>query len=311
MELRDIRYIIAVANSNSISQAARSLFISQPALSQQLRRIEKQLGVSIFRHDRNRLFLTNAGSIIVQEGRKLLHDYDHMMAQVSLNATSSQEVLRFGISPFYSKYYLPDVLRYYANHITDVRLEIVEKISVELENDVAKGLLNLCFVPQFPTHTQLEYEMVAMEEIMLAAPLNHPLKVCAKQLPDLGRSIDLREARGESFILQPPQQKISAMQDSIFQHSGFAPKIIYKTNNWDTVRILTSNGLGLSLLPELFNYVSLNDAPVDMYHIEGINTTRPYAAAFRHGAVCTKQEERLIQVFRQVIEGIRTKSPVP
>ena len=170
MDLKMLSYIIAVSEEKTISQAARSLFISQPALSQSIKKAEDELGVKLFTRMGNTLALTSSGEVVVQEGRKLLQGREYLLTRLARLAEKHREVLRFGVSPFYSKYYLPGVYTYYARHLPDIKLEIIEKISVELEEDVVRGDLDFCFVPAYPARPELTYRTVSIEEILLGVP---------------------------------------------------------------------------------------------------------------------------------------------
>lgn len=304
MELKDISYIIAVVENKTISQAAKNLYISQPALSQAIARIEKQLGTPLFRRSGRVLTPTSAGEMVVQEGRKLLQQNAYLMSGIARLKQGYKEKLRFGISPFYSKYYLPGIFRYYSQHMPDMRLEIVEKISVELERDVLSGDLDFCFVPAFPLNPELDYHTVASEEIFLGVPRSHPANAFASATSALP-CMDLQFVRYEPFILQPPEQKIASMQERIFHHYGFTPNVAYETRNWDTILYLTCSGVGLSLLPEVFLETPFVRDPPNFYRLLGLDTTRPFAVAFRHGRVLPYAAEQLISVFSEDIAKLK------
>ena len=142
MDIREISYIIAIADKQSITAAAASLFISQPALSQALRRMEAEAGCKLFVRSGNMTVPTEAGRLLVERGRLILNARDKMLSDVRGVADGRHKTLRFGISPFYSKYYLPDVFRYYVQNLPGVKLEVVEKSSLDLERMVIEDELS-------------------------------------------------------------------------------------------------------------------------------------------------------------------------
>lgn len=309
MDLKTLSYIIAVSEEKTISQAARSLFISQPALSQAIKKVEEELGIKLFTRIGNTLSLTSAGAVVVQEGRKLLQGKEYLLTRLAKLSDKHREVVRFGVSPFYSKYYLPGVYTYYAQHLPDIKLEIIEKLSVELEEDVVQGKLDFCFVPAFPARPELNYRTISIEEILLGVPRKHPANaftVSSSSLP----YIDLACLRSEFFILQPPEQKIAKMQNRLFHHVGFSPNVIYETNNWDTVHSLICCGLGIGFLPEILLETPMLRIHPNVYRLSGIDATRPYAVAYRHGMTLSHTTEQLIDVFSGNLACLKSAMPL-
>ena len=127
MDFKALEYICAISEAKTISQAAKNLFISQPALSQFLSKLERELGTPIFDRSGNMMTLTSAGEILVRDGSKLLLSRNEMLHRVAELSDERAETLRFGVSPFYSKYYLPLLFPYYREHHPNIRLDIVEK----------------------------------------------------------------------------------------------------------------------------------------------------------------------------------------
>lgn len=246
MDIREISYIIAIADKQSITAAAASLFISQPALSQALRRMEAEAGCKLFVRSGNMTVPTEAGRLLVERGRLILNARDKMLSDVRGVADGRHKTLRFGISPFYSKYYLPDVFRYYVQNLPGVKLEVVEKSSLDLERMVIEDELPFCFVPALPANPELHYHVIGSEEIMLAVPQTHPANALADESKD-GLRMDLLYVRDEPFILLPPKQKVSELQTRIFHYAGFTPRVSYATSNWDTAMILTGLRRGAEL----------------------------------------------------------------
>ena len=105
MDFKALECIVAISEGKSITQAAKNLFISQPALSQYMARVEQELGMPVFIKTGNSIALTSAGEFLAREGKSLLKARDDMLTQLSSLSSERAETLRIGISPFYSKYY--------------------------------------------------------------------------------------------------------------------------------------------------------------------------------------------------------------
>ena len=107
MNIKHFQYIRAVAECPTLSAAAEKLFISQPALSQQIRKIEDELGAELFSRDGHSMTLTPQGEIFLRGGTRIIQIYDSLRQEIQLSKAIEVSAVRFGISPFYSQHYLP------------------------------------------------------------------------------------------------------------------------------------------------------------------------------------------------------------
>ena len=297
MTFKLIEYVIAVSEEGSFSRAAQRLFVSQPALSQAIRKAETEMGAALFMRDTHTVTLTPAGELLVREGRELLRQRDDLKNRIAGLSAARSDKIRFGISPFYSKYYLPVVLPYFSQHFPSVKLEIKEEISLELEQMVIDEKLDFCFVPLKPQNPRLSYEVIYMEEILLAVPPGHPVKAYATPSPTLPY-IDLRYLENEPFIALKPVQKFSSMSVNLCAQAGFKPRIVYETLNWDTVNTLVADGIGVGFVPDILPSRSLVNRRPDYYRMAGMDTLRPYAVACKKGTSLSPLALQLVEVFR-------------
>lgn len=300
MDFKALEYICAISEAQTISQAAKNLFISQPALSQYLSKVEQELGTPLFVRTGSTMTLTSAGAIVVREGRALLTARKELMGQVASLASGRAETLRFGISPFYSKYYLPMLLPYYRANHPHIRLNIIEQSSTELEQRVVDGDLDLCFIPAEPTREGLTYRPIYMEEIMIAVPPDHPVN--AHAVPSGGTPyLDLSLLRNEPFVELVPSLKFSKMSRRILRHFSITPNVIYESTSWDTVCMLVARGIGVGFLPKVLMHRHLHEPR--FYRICGIDSTRTYSAVYASQHRLSHSALNLINVFQRLLEG--------
>ena len=302
MTFKLMEYVIAVSEEGSFSRAAQRLFISQPALSQAIRRAEEALGAEFFVRDTHAVRLTAAGELLVREGRELLRQREDLKERISGLSAGQHDVIRLGISPFYSKYYLPAVLPYFSLHFPSVRLEITEEISVILEQQVIDGALDLCFVPLKPENPRLSYEVLHMEEILLAVPRESAVNVHAMPAPGMPY-MDLKFLENEPFIALKSIQKFNDMSTRLCQDAGFKPRIVYETLNWDTVNMLVGSGIGVGFVPDLLARQTPPEKGPVYYHLLGQDILRPYAVAFKKGAALSPLARQLVEIFRSNIRN--------
>lgn len=302
MTFKTIEFVIAVSEEGSFSRAAQRLFISQPALSQAISKAERALGAELFVRDTHTVRLTAAGELLVREGRELLRQRDDLALRVAGLSAARHDYIRLGISPFYSKYYLPAVLPYFSRHFPSVRLEITEAISVELEQQVIDGKLDFCFVPLVPENPRLSYEVIHMEEILLAVPRESPVNAHATPSPGIPY-IDLRHLANEPFIALKSIQKFNDMSARLCQEAGFRPRVVYETLNWDTVNMLAGSGIGVGFVPDLLvSRTPAENGPI-YYHLVGQDALRPYAVACKKGSTLTPLARQLVEIFTRNIRA--------
>ncbi len=297
MTIRELQYFTAVYETGGVSSAAKILHVSQPALSQTIRKMEQTYGMSFFLKGQRKPTLTEAGRIIYHYGKSIL-DTNRLMETSLRDLTNPEkQKLRIGISPFYSKYYIPPLLPQISKAFSQLKCEIVEDISVHLEKMLVEGKIDLCFVPLEPENPSLYYETLCIEEILLAVPKNYEVNekaIKGKNLPYL----DLGELKQLPFVSLKQVQKISELTNKACQEMGFSPNVVYETLDWDTVDILIGSGLGVGFVPDILYKKNRKDGP-NYYRIANIPITRHYGAAWVKGKPPTPLAREVISLFRE------------
>jgi len=305
VEFKDISYIIAVYDHKSISQAAHSLFISQPALSQQIHKIETQLGKLLFMRTSHSITPTAACRIIVEQGRKLLAERDMMMYAVNHLQDAPEESLAFGMSPFYSRHLLPGILYHFQKHHPQYTLHFADKgNSLTLEKEVIEGKLDCCLVPMHPANPGIEYLPIDTEEIFLAVPRDHPLNHLS--LPD--GSMDVALTKDEPYIMHRDSDKVAALQEKLFVNAGFKPHISHTATGWDTVTSFISSGMGLGLLTELvYGDYRPENLPC-LYRVRNMDMSRTFALGYRRGRILTASMSCLLEAAKSEFARLKTRA---
>ena len=250
MELRSMQYFVTTARCCNFTKAARALFISQPALSQSIRRLEEELGVTLFFRGGNTVTLTHAGTVFLGEAERILAETALLTERMAELGTDRVEMLHLGISTFYSRYFLPAVIRTAETYCPGVRVNCVEDISLRLEEMVRGGILHCALVPSPLTYPDLTAIPVRTERILLALPPSHPL--AAAYPPE--KAIPLTAAAAESFVFLKRTQRFAAMGMALCENAGFSPRIVYETMNWETLDTLVECGLGVGFVPDLLRH---------------------------------------------------------
>ena len=300
VDIRDIRYFIAIAEEHSMSKAAQSLFVSQPTLSQTIKKLEEEFGTSLFIRKGNSLTLTMAGDHLLTMGRKLLTEHESITMDLRNFSSAKEETVRFGISSFYSRLYIPELFQYYQNNAPNVRIEPMEISSTQSEQMVLNKELDFCFVPSTPEREGLIYRTIDIEEFLLAVPKNHPANRHA--IFSTGRPyMEFEYVKDSPFILHNKGSKSSVIFERLFNHFSFTPKVIFETVSWETMSALASLGIGVCILPETMAQMPVRQELPNFYRFAGINMTRNYAVAYRPEAKFSPAQEHLIDTMTNLI----------
>lgn len=243
MELRHLRYFIAVAEELNFTRAAERLHIAQPPLSQQISDLEVELGVKLLERSKRPLQLTNAGQEFLKEARLILSQVEQATRLAQLASRGEVGRLIVGFNSSATQSVLPEILACFRKQFPNVELILREIDSHSQIQSLQNNQIDCGFL-----HTQklddsnLSYISVLKESVIVALPIGHPL--AKKPL------IPLQELAKESFIL-PPQhmgQGFYAQVISLCQQAGFTPKVVEAM--WlQTVLGLVAGGVGVAIVP--------------------------------------------------------------
>lgn len=241
MELRQLRYVLAVAEEHSFSRAAERLHLAQPSLSQQIAKLEKEWGVILFHRHASGVEVTDAGERFVQVARTLLDQAEGLEREMRSFASGEAGKLLVGSLPITGAYVLPKVIPDFTKQFPGVELQLIEDTSSHLEELLIRGKLDLSLLTM-PIQEQSLQSMPAIhEEIYLALPPNHPLAG--------EEEVDLALLSQQSFILLKEGQGFRNISLMLCEQAGFTPRIVFESSNIQTVQSLVAAGMGISFAP--------------------------------------------------------------
>ncbi len=244
MELRQLRYFIAIAEEGSFSHAARRLHVSQPPLSTQIRTLEEDLGVRLLERSNRGVALTAAGAAFFEEARAVLARLEHARRKALRADRGESGTLSVGFVSIADYGILPPALKSFRSSFPGVEVQLHELTTDAQILELRAGRLDLGIALAPVDEPDLQFERLLRETLVLAAPAGHPaLKG--------GGAIDLRTLSRESFIV-PPRDVAPGLYDltiSYCRSFGFAPRITQQARQMQTVIGLVSSGMGFALVP--------------------------------------------------------------
>jgi DNA-binding transcriptional LysR family regulator len=245
MELRHLRYFVAVAEELHFRRAAERLHISQPPLSEQISQLEDELGARLLERNRGReVRLTVAGAAFLEESRKILLHVAEAAEIVHRASRGEIGTLRVSLAPAMAYGVVPMILRQLRTELPTISLQLLELITPLQEKALLDRRLDVGFCYGRLQSDNLVTECIHRERLILAVPDHHPL---ASQT-----QVGLSQLKGEQFITIP-RATSPGLYDSIFQtchKAGLSPKVAQETNQFQTAVGLVCMGMGVTLVPE-------------------------------------------------------------
>ncbi len=249
MDLKQLTYIVKIAEAGSITKASEALFISQSGLNQQLLKLENELGQQLFHRGKNAFRLTEAGEIYVDYATRILNLKEEAYNKINDLANNQAGRLRIGLTPERGVNMLMNVYPEFYRRFPHVTIEPTE-INIRRQLDmISRGYLDLGFVTLTESDkTNDEYIHIYFEHILLAVPRSHPLAAHAAPPGQPFATADLSAFRDEKFVLMFKNSTLRQVIDPLFRQAGFAPHILFETSSNLTLRNMVKNQIACSLI---------------------------------------------------------------
>lgn len=297
MQLKLIRYAITVAQFGNFTKAAEYLYISQPALSQAIRRLENDLEIEIFNRERNQVTLTPAGKILVQEGEKLLEIEDRLHQQLEVFRRQENHTLTVGAAPSYQKYYLSGLLSTFKSLYPQTKIDLRDGFSRGLCEDILNGQVDIGLVCE-PIPAGLYFFPIFREEIFLALPRDHRLVSCFPAEGEPYPVADFSLCRDEEFISYRPGRRIVDILFTEAKRAGFTPKILTVCSSTESANTMVFHGMGISIIPSSAVELSPPDQRAAYYRLRPGGVFRWFGLARRDEKCTSRAQEAFFSVAK-------------
>lgn len=243
MNLRDLRYLVALAELRHFGKAAEACFVSQPTLSTQIRKLEDELGVALIERAPRRVMLTPIGRNVVERAQRILAEVNELRDAAKRSRDPEAGTLRLGIFPTLGPYLLPHVVPQLRERFPQLELLLVEEKTEVLLQQLREGRLDTAILA-LPLHDdQLHAEFLFEEPFLLAVPKAHPLSRQEEvSLADLGR---------ESLLLLEDGHCLRDQALDVCHLAGAGEKSGFRATSLETLRQMVAAGVGITLLPKL------------------------------------------------------------
>ena len=239
LHLEPIRCFCTVVDTAHFHKAADLLHRTQPAVSQQIKRLEKELGHQLL--DRKDNTPTPAGRLVYQKGRELLQAAESLEQEILDFDEAADQTLRFGTSDTNALYFIPPYVRALQKTLPNTRLEIFSRSSDQVADAVQQGDIDLGIITLPMDRPGLEVRKLYDQRLVLLVPHSHPM---AHQ-----HKTTLKWLRDESFVLLEPETRTGTLINRYFKENDFTPQVAMHTGSFEVIKRYVTEGMGISIVP--------------------------------------------------------------
>jgi LysR family hydrogen peroxide-inducible transcriptional activator len=290
MEFHQLRYMCAIAETGSFSRAAERCQVAQPSLSQQVLKLEEDLGAKLFDRLGRSVRLTEAGRAFLPHARSILGQMETARSSVADTCADIRGSVAVGVIPTIAPYLMPRYTTAFAKKYPEAKLRIVEETTPVLIESLRDLSIDLAILALPLRHKDLEVFPLRTEPLFAVLPKDHP-RAAAK-------SLALKDLRGESFVMLRDGHCFRDLSIAACTHARVTPHIAFESGQFSSLLGMVAAGVGISLVPEMAidrnagcRYVRLSDA----------RATRTVVAAILRG----RSFNRVQQAF---LSGITNQS---
>lgn len=278
MELRHLRYFVAVAKHEHITNAAKSLGIQQPPLTHQIKLLEKELGVKLFTRQSRRIKLTSAGKLFLSEANLILNQVDSAVLRVKRHALGEEGNLIIGFTSSAALHFAtPNIIKQFREQFPLINITIQEGAAHDLLHDLEEEKVDIVFTRLASNSYQgIDFFEISKEDMVLALPIGHPI------LDRPNKKIQLKDLKNEPFIFYQ-QINGSGIKEKLiadFNKAGFEPNVVETVYRIISALQLVASGIGISIVPKSMNVIQNKIVEYRDFHPEN-QMTVPLNIAFR------------------------------
>jgi DNA-binding transcriptional LysR family regulator len=276
--LRQLQLFVAAAEQGSVSGAAKVLSISQSSVTEAIKALEADLGITLCERRARGIEITNAGQQFLRHARKIRDDVSDARRSFMVGAEAREGEIRLGVTSLVAGYGLAEALSRFRRTFPGVKVSAIEETGDYLEHLLIGGEIDVAFlmVSNLRNRAAFEVESIAASAMRLWLPLGHPL--AAKE------AVGIDEVAREPLIMLSVEE-IEEGTGRLLASLGVRPEVAFRTRSVEAVRSLVATGMGVAILPDLiYRPWSLEGDRIEIRDVSGDLPTVQVGMAWRRGA---------------------------
>lgn len=293
MNLRDLKYLVALAEHKHFGRAAAASFVSQPTLSTQIKKLEDELGVALVERAPRRIMLTPVGLEIAERARKVIAEVEQMSEIARRSQDPEAGSVRLGMFPTLGPYLLPHVVPQLRERFPKLELLLVEEKTDQVLARLRDGRLDAGLLA-LPIHDeQLHVEPLFDEPFLLAVPRQHPMAA--------HDHLDLHELDHQHLLLLEEGHCLRDQALDVCRLAGADERDGFRATSLETLRQMVASGVGITLLPMLAVQPPVPPSPgIHLLQFDGEPPHRRIAMIWRKSSAMDEFLRKLAEEFRQL-----------
>lgn len=295
--LRQLQYIVAVADTGRFRDAAQFLSVSQPSLSEQISDAEAQLGVTLIERSRSGAVITPVGEEIVRRARIILTQVEDLKTVARQSAGDVAGRYRLGTLPTIGPYLLPSAVRELHRLYPHLRMSVREERTIDLDEKLNDGRLDMV-ISTAEDHVHSEAMQLFDEQLYACAAPDDPLS-------EGTGPVDISEMKGREFLSLGYGHRLSMIVQKLAEAAGAHVSTEYEGTSLDAIRQMAGMGAGIAILPSLYALVEARKDPSQI--VRPINhplARRQISLVWRAGSPLEANIQKLGLVFRDVASDL-------
>lgn len=287
--LRQLEYLVQVAETLNFREAAERCFVTQPALSKQLQQLESTLGARLFERDARHVLPTAAGRELAKRAREIMRQVDRLVEAAQASQGELKGVLRLGVIPTIAPYLLPIIVPAVRDACPDLTLMLREERTPDLVQGLQVGRLDVLLLDIDVDLGGADSELLFTDEFLFAAPVGHPLT----SKGDLA----LGDLRGAEVLLLEEGHCLRTQVLPLCSRAGAVEAVDFRASSLSTLVEMVKSGVGVTLIPEMARRAFESD-PAIQFRAFDEPPMRQIGLAWRSASAREREFSRLGDVMR-------------
>ncbi len=309
MEMRLLEYAVEIYRKRSFTKAALSLCITQPSLSQQIAKLERDLGVRLFFRGHGSIEPTPEGIRFIEQAEQILQMRNDLLREMRERGEGMGRDLVIGTTAITGRHVLPPLLKEYGDRFPNVQIRLVEETTAQLTELTGQGLVDLSILALPIEDSRLTTKTMFSEPLYLALPRIHrewmPEEIRSLIPSDsttvLPNSLHLHSLAQAPLILLKQGYGFRRTVLELCAKSGFQPTIAYETSSIETAQTLVAYGLGITIVPKMV--IQQRSPSTPLYILLEPQSTRTLVFAYHRQRYLSLAAKSFIEIYDQSKEG--------
>lgn len=293
--LRQLEYLVALAETKHFRKAAERCNTTQPTLSEQIKTLEERLGAQLIERTSSGALTTAIGASVVEIARRMLRDAREIRALSASGDDTIKGVLRLGLPSTIGPYLLPHVVPMLHKTYSELKLYVREELPQTLPSALEEGAYELIVTPLPLRSDDLTTVELFREPLFLTVAADHPLASKTR--------VDRADLQGQEVLTLGPGHQLHSVILALCEEFGARVRLDYEGTSLDMVREMVITGLGISFMPGLYVRRELvNDPDLKVLSLHGRSIHRSIGMAWRKTSARRASYEAVAELFRSVVQ---------